>query len=127
LTRSRIACASISIPLLCPSIFIDVFGPQKLTTARSAAHFTGLPERVDELVKRIEGFGIHRVIHPSPIPSILDQARFLQHLKMKREPRLPGLELVRQFTDTALAVLQLADDVQSGLVRKGMKQLCRPR
>jgi hypothetical protein len=66
-----------------PSIFIDAFGTKKSTTARGATSPLGLPQKIHEVIKLSERVGIHGIVHPSAIASILNKARFLEHLQMK--------------------------------------------
>lgn len=75
----------------------------------------------------MEAFAIHAIVHPSTIPAILDQPRLLQYLQVKGKPRLTSLQCVRQFAHTALAVFRFLEELQSGLIRKRMKQIHRTR
>ena len=61
-------------------------------------------------------------MHPAPRPPVGDEAGVLQGLQVEREPRLAGLERVRQVADALLAAQELADDPEAGLVRQGVEE-----
>ena len=63
-----------------------------------------------------------------PVGDRVQNLRFRgQPLDMGRTLRLAGLQAIRQFAHTALALFQLVQNLQSRRVRKRVKQLRRPR
>jgi hypothetical protein len=61
-------------------------------------------------------------MNPSALWPILDKSRILEHLQMKGQPRLPGLEGLGEITHTLLTIFQALDDLQPRFVRQSMEE-----
>jgi hypothetical protein len=77
---------------------------------------------LDQLSSLAESFTVQGVVHPPALPAIRYQPSVLEHLEMKREPRLSGVERVGELTDAALATPKALEDPESGLVGKSVEE-----
>jgi len=51
-------------------------------------------------------------MNPAALRPIRDQTCIFEHLQMKGQPRLPGLEGLGEITDTLLTIFQALHDLQ---------------
>src|ERR1700680_4069730 len=77
----------------------------------------------DQGLDFLERLRIQFVVNPAPVLPVADDSRVLEHAQMERQARLSGIERVGQLTDTPLAFAEQLDDLESGLVGEGVKQL----
>ena len=72
------------------------------------------------------GFGedrpLGRIIDPSPITPIRDEASVAKHPEVKRQARLGDIERVGQLANAALAVAQQLENRESRFVRERVEQ-----
>lgn len=62
-------------------------------------------------------------MNPTAILSIANDAGVAEHPKMERQPRLRGVEGIRELADAALALPKELDDLEPGLVGECVKEL----
>ena len=95
----------------------------RLSSSRSGAPPpTGRRRAVRQLAYFGQGVGVQRVVHPAALPTIGDQARVLQHLQVKRQPGLRGIERIGEIADAALAHPEALEDREPGAVGQGVEQ-----
>ena len=66
--------------------------------------------RPQEFLQFFNGLLVDRIVDPPSIPTVFQDARILERLKVKRESGLPGLKRIRQFADALLTLTQAVDD-----------------
>jgi hypothetical protein len=79
----------------------------------------------DEGLDLLEDIRDQLVVNPPAILSVADDSRLLENAKMERQAGLRGIECVGQLADASLSFAEQLDDLESGLVGKGMKELDR--
>jgi len=62
---------------------------------------------------------------PAPIPPIADDAGVLENAKMERQTRLCRVERIGELANAPLSFAKQLDDLESGLVGEGVKELDR--
>ncbi len=66
--------------------------------------------RPQEFFQFFNGLLVDRIVDPPSIPTVFQDPRILECLKVKRESGLPGLKGIRQIADTLLTLTQAVDD-----------------
>ena len=69
-----------------------------------------------ELSQLLQRTAVERVVDPSAIPAVRDQASFLEDLQVEREAGLRGIQRIGEITDTLLAPSEEGDEAKSSLV-----------
>jgi hypothetical protein len=73
----------------------------------------------------VEGFGIQFIVNPASVLPVADDSRVLENAKMERQSGLRGIECIGQLADAPLSFAEQLDDLESGLIREGVKELDR--
>ena len=70
-------------------------------------------------------FGVKLVVNPASILSVPDDSRILENSEMEGQTRLSGIQRIGELADAAFSFAEQLDDLESGLVGEGVKQLDR--
>ena len=73
-----------------------------------------------------EGFVVERIVDPAAVAAVLDEAGVFERPHVEGQPRLAGVERVRQVADALLAGEEPADDPEAGLVGEGVEEPRQP-
>ena len=73
-----------------------------------------------------ERIGVEFVMDPASVLPIPDNAGVLENAKMERQTRLCRVERIGELANAPLSFAKQLDDLQSGLVGEGVKELDRP-
>jgi len=79
----------------------------------------------DQGLDFLERFGIQLVVNPTSVLPVAYDSRVLEYAQMERQPRLSRVQRVGQLADAPLAFAEQLDDLESGLVGEGVKELDR--
>jgi hypothetical protein len=79
----------------------------------------------DKRLYLFERFGIQLVVNPASVFPVANDSRVLQNAEMERQARLSGIQRIGELTHTSLPFAKQLDDLESGLVGEGVKELDR--
>jgi len=79
----------------------------------------------DEGLDLFEGIRHQLVVNPPTILPVADDSRVLENAKMERQSGLGGIERIGQLADAPLSFAEQLDDLESGLIGEGVKELDR--
>ena len=79
----------------------------------------------DEGLDLFEGIRDQLVVNPPAILPVADDSRVLENAKMERQAGLRGIECIGQLADAPLSFAEQLDDLESGLIGEGVKELDR--
>ena len=111
--RSRTVVLMSSVLIWPSSKMVDVLCQKR---GRSTAAAPALRCRrsgghgLDQLGHFSQGIGVERVVHPATFATVGDQTGLLQHLQVERQPRLGGVERVREVADAPFTQAQALED-----------------
>src|SRR5438445_1710764 len=77
----------------------------------------------DESLDFLECFGSKLVVNPPSIFAVANDPSVLENPQMEGQPGLCGVESIGQLAHTALSLAKQLDDLESGLVGEGVKEL----
>jgi hypothetical protein len=79
----------------------------------------------DEGLDLFERIRDQLIVNPPPILPVADDSRVLENPKMERQARLGSVERIGQLANAPLSFAKQLDDLESGLVGEGVKELDR--
>src|ERR1700694_1874476 len=79
----------------------------------------------DQGLYLFECLGIELVVNPPPVLPVVDDSSILENAEMERKTRLSSVQSIGQLADAPLSFAEQLDDLESGLVGEGVKQLDR--